>query len=81
MSAKLKLADAVVARPNVVAALQDALDDARAGKVLAVAIAFVDTAERTHTSYANDSARTGKRDLVAGVALLQHRLLTSWNDG
>jgi hypothetical protein len=81
MAAQLK--QIACGRPSELAIelLTEALEAAKSGELLSVAIAWCDRNELTHTNYSNDSNLSGRRDLVAAVGLLNHRLVKAWNDG
>jgi hypothetical protein len=81
MTAALKQLKCGVPSGNAIKVLEAALEDAKSGKLLSVAVTWTDRDSLTHTQYAVDSSNSGRCDLVAGVALLQHRLVQAWNEG
>ena len=67
------------ADPQTVELLEEVLAEAKRGEVRGLVMAYVDGGDLTQTVILQGSVRPGM--LAGAAALLQHRIVTRWEDG
>lgn len=79
MAAELKKIETPIVSTEAVSDLEELLAEAKAGNIVSMAIVWCDRKDDTHTSFSNYGCRSGIRELVAGVSLLQYKVTKFWN--